>query len=318
MSTSYGGTSLVVYYGLKASRVLEELLASAIIASATHQQVTLFVNALDEAEAESAQRLADYFHHLVSKAKEKNVALKACFSSRHYPIIGSDHALEINVEDHNQKDIALYIEDKLIGMKVYTGSTRQITRRGLVEELTQQANRVFQWARLTIPLIKQKILEGESIDEIRDWLHDVPAGLEDVYVYILNNVIADGNRDQSFLFFQWLCLAERLLTVTEMRYALGAKDSEKALCRSLWEKIHGFIEDDERMKQRIKALAGGLAKVVSNGPKQHQETIQVVHQSVNDFLRTKRLALLSSYTTSASDPLIDTDKIISWCQGTLY
>ncbi|CAI7581948.1 unnamed protein product [Penicillium pancosmium] len=150
----------------------------------------------------------------------------------------------------------------------------------LVGELIQHANGVFQWVRLTIPLIKQRALEGESMDDIRSWLREVPAGLEDVYVYILNNVIAARNRDQSLLFFQWR-----------------------------WEKIHGFVESDGRMKRIIKALAGGLAEVVSG-------TVQVVHQSVNDFLRAKGLALL--YSISASTASIDRDNLPFHCQAALY
>ncbi|KAJ6095920.1 hypothetical protein N7486_006666 [Penicillium sp. IBT 16267x] len=294
--------------------VLEELLASAILASAKQQHVNVFVDALDEAGAESAQLLADYFHRLVGEAKKKNLALQVCFSSRHYPIIGSIRAMEINVEDHNQEDIALYIKDKLVITEAGDGSSQGMNKM-LVMELAQHANGVFQWAHLIIPLIKQRILEGESINDIRHWLNEVPAGLEDVYVYILNNVIAARNRDQSFLFFQWVCLAEQPLTVTEMRYALVAKNAQMPPSRRGWEKIHGFVESDENMKRRIKALAGGLAEVISSGDQ--NETIQVVHQSVNDFLRGKGLALLS-HSISDTMTCANIDNIVFQCQSTLY
>ncbi|KAJ5772329.1 hypothetical protein N7520_002858 [Penicillium odoratum] len=296
--------------------VLEELLANAVLASANHQHVNVFVDALDEAGAESAQLLADYFHRLVSEAKKKNLALQVCFSSRHYPIIGSIQATEISVEDHNQEDIALYVKDKLILTEVGNGFSQGMNEM-LVKELTQHANGVFQWAHLIIPLIKQRILEGESINDILHWLHEVPAGLEDVYVYILKNVIAARNRHQSFLFFQWICLAERPLTVTEMRYALVAKNAQIPPSRMGWEKVHGFIESDENMKRRVKALAGGLAEVISSGDQ--NETIQVVHQSVNDFLRDKGLALLShSTSTSATTTNMNIEDIVCECQSTLY
>lgn len=52
-----------------------------------------------------------------------------------------------------------------------------------------------------MPLLKQKIIKEELISDIRDLLVDVPVDLENVYVYILSNVITTRNRDQSFLFF---------------------------------------------------------------------------------------------------------------------
>ncbi|CAI7677649.1 unnamed protein product, partial [Penicillium manginii] len=294
--------------------ILEELLATAILASANDQHVIIFVDALDEAGAESAQKLAAYFHRLVDRADKKKLTLQVCISCRHYPIVESAQTVAIHVEDHNQDDIATYIKDMLLETELGDISSQEI-KEVLAEELTQHAKGVFQWAHLMIPLVKRKFSEGESISDIRDWLSDVPADLENVYVYILSNVIAASNRDQSFLFFQWVCLAERPLTLTEIRYALAAKTAPITPSGIKWEKLHGFVESNKRMKQRVKALSGGMAEVVSSG--NDEETVQVVHQSVNDFLRAKGLVLLY-YGISASIGSEDQNKILSQSQATLY
>ncbi|KAJ5694415.1 hypothetical protein N7536_004827 [Penicillium majusculum] len=294
--------------------ILEELLATAILASANEQPVIIFVDALDEAGAESAQKLAAYFHRLVDRADKKKLTLQVCISCRHYPILESARAKAIHVEDHNQDDIATYIKDTLLETELEDIPDLEM-REVLVEELTQHAKGVFQWAHLIIPLIKQKVIEGESISDIRDWLGDIPADLENVYVYILSNVITARNRDQSFLFFQWVCLAERPLTIVEIRYALAAQNAQITSSRIEWEKLYGFVESNERMKRRVKALAGGLAEVVSSG--NDEETVQVVHQSVNDFLRAKGLALLY-HGISASVGSGDINNILSQSQATLY
>ncbi|CAI7636814.1 unnamed protein product [Penicillium manginii] len=294
--------------------ILEELLVTAILASANQQPVIIFVDALDEAGAESAQKLAAYFHRLVDRADKKKLTLQVCISCRHYPILESARAKAICVEDHNQDDIATYIKDTLLETELEDLPNQEI-REVLVEELSQHAKGVFQWACLIMPLVKEKFIEGESISDIRDWLGDVPADLEKVYVYILSNVITARNRDQSFLFFQWVCLAERPLTIVEIRYALAAQNAQIASSRIEWEKLHGFVESNERMKRRIKALAGGLAGVVSSG--NDEETVQVVHQSVNDFLRAKGLALLY-HSISGSVGSRDMNNILSQSQATLY
>ncbi|KUM65315.1 hypothetical protein ACN42_g1775 [Penicillium freii] len=294
--------------------VLEELLAGTILASASRQHIMIFVDALDEAGAESAQHLAAYFHRLINRAEKLNVAVQICISCRHYPIMESDPAREICVERHNHDDIARYIKDIIVDTEVKDGPGQE-TREALAEQLIWQCNGVFQWAHLIMPLIRQKILEGESFDDIRCWLREVPIGLEDVYTYILNNVIEGRNRVQSFLLFQWVSLAERPLTVKELRYALAAQNTDLAFLPKTWEKIDGFVESNGRMKRKIQALSGGLAEVISTWG--YHETVQVVHQSVNDFLRAKGLGLLCRNIGTSTLPM-DGVKILFQCQATLY
>ncbi|KAJ5239541.1 hypothetical protein N7468_004160 [Penicillium chermesinum] len=294
--------------------VLEELLASAVLASATKQHVIIFVDALDEAGAKSAQQLAAYFHRLVDYADKKKLPLQVYISCRHYPITECPQTVAIHVEDHNKDDIATYIKDTLLQTDFGEVSS-QGTRDVLVEELAQHAKGVFQWAHLIMPFIQQQIGEGESISDMRDWLCEVPADLEDVYTYVLSNVITARNRDQSFLFFQWVCLAERPLTIVEIRYALAAKDAQIKPPRTGWERLRGFVESNEHMKRRVKALSGGLAEVVLSGD--DEETVQVVHQSVNDFLRTKGLSLLY-ISIKGGIGTQDMKNILSQSQGTLY
>lgn len=295
-------------------RLLEDLLVDAILTSASLKPVTLFVDALDEAGAEYAQQLVTYLHRLNDLAEKKMVTLKICISCRHYPII-SHRATEITVQDHNHEDIAAYIKVNLLADRMIGEAPDLGVWQNLVDSLIWQANGVFQWAYIIMPLIHQKVREGESPEDIWGWLPQVPAGLEDVYTYVLNHVIVHWNRKQSFLFFQWVSLAERPLTVSEMRYAITVNDADITLSPKQWPKIKGFVETDERMKERMKALSGGLTELVSN--QDGDETIQVVHQSVNDFLRAKGLAFLSELI-SGIRPSIDGEKIIFKSQATLY
>lgn len=276
--------------------VLEELLAGVILASASRQQVAIFVDALDETGAESAQQLAAYFNRLLDRAAKNNAAIRICISCRHYPIIGSvqAQAMEICVEQHNHRDIATYINDMLDEIDV---DPSEDMKQMLMEQLIQQANGVFQWVRLIMPLImpliRQRILEGESFDDIYYWLFKgLPAKLEDAYMSILNDMIEVRNLEQSFLLFQWVCLAKRPLTMIEMRYALVGNNAQITRTPKTWEKTYGFVESDERMERRIKALSGGLVQVVPS--EASNKTVQAIHQSVNEFLRAKGLAALSN------------------------
>ncbi|KAJ6000741.1 hypothetical protein N7481_001150 [Penicillium waksmanii] len=268
-------------------RLLEELLTEAILASARNQPLTIFVDALDEVGEKSAQQLADYFHRLNIRAEKCN--LKICISCRHYPIV-NHRGIEITVENHNHDDITCYVKDLIHSATGIENDSDPESWWDLTDDLIQQANGVFQWVHIILPIVRQKINEGDSPRDIRDWLPEVPIKLEDVYRYILTHIIKRENREQSFWFLQWVCLAERPMTLREMRYAMVAKDVDTTLAQTQWSKIKGFVEKDDNMKQRAKALSGGLAEIVPDGS--GELTIRVVHQSVKDFLRTKGLAFL--------------------------
>jgi ankyrin repeat protein len=80
---------------------------------------------------------------------------------------------------------------------------------------------------------------------------------------------------------QWICLAERPLSLTELRFALASDDLSIHRFQESAQQSTGFVESDTRMKDMTIALSGGLAEV-----KFHHggRIVQFIHQSVNDFL----------------------------------
>ncbi|KAJ5855042.1 hypothetical protein N7534_007585 [Penicillium rubens] len=290
-------------------KLLEDLLAKAILKSAAHQQVTLFVDALDETGETFAQQLLDYLHELNCSGHRTRVTLKICFSCRHYPIVNSDETIEITVEHHNFRDIASYITDKF-PRRVHDQEEWQ----RLANVLIKQANGVFQWVHIIMPTIQQKILRRHSPKDIRKWSRTVPSELEEMYLSTLDHVMDIENPQEVFLFFQWLCAAERPLKREEMRYALSTKDATIPASQP-WEKIDGFIKYDEDMDFKIQALSGGLAEIGVYG---RYNGILVVHQTVHDFLSNKGLLYLRSKVVDKSAPTIDSKEMMLQCHATLY
>ncbi|KAJ5973274.1 hypothetical protein N7481_010484 [Penicillium waksmanii] len=124
-------------------KTLEELLTGAILTSASQQQVRVFVDALDETGAESAQQLAAYFHRLSTRARKENKSASKI-------IIGGD--------------IATYIDDVLADMEEEEDITPDL-KGELMKQLTERANGVFQWAHIMVPLLQQRVLDGNSLDD---------------------------------------------------------------------------------------------------------------------------------------------------------
>ena len=283
---------------------LQEMLRNAVFELAAQQQVTIFVDALDEAGEEDAQKLAKYFHQLNDAAINSTAMVRICISCRHYPVVasvGTSAVVEIVAEKHNHDDIATYIRDHLLDDILSTDKSQHKEWKSLVEALIEQARGVFQWAHTVIPLISSMIRKGRSPEDARDWLSNVPADLKDVYSYILEHVISPDDQVQAFQFLQWVALAERPLTVTEMRHALATNSVEATQSTIQRQEFKRPIKADENMRLLTKTLSGGLAEVAQG--KGGAEFVQVVHQTVNEFIRAAGLALLSKLTGSATAPV---------------
>ncbi|KIW77089.1 hypothetical protein Z517_09535 [Fonsecaea pedrosoi CBS 271.37] len=276
---------------------LEDLFLKAALKAAQSQSLVIFVDALDEAGATAAQQIAAYFHQLyddsLSTTKSK---IRICFSCRPYPVPLKTLGAEIRVDQLNENDIISFTQDHL-KIEDLTGAQpdERPTWESLVEELTQRAAGVFQWVSLVVPMAAKYILDGKSPSEIRRQLRKVPKELSEVYKYILEHVIDRDNRPRTLLLLRWVCLGRRPLTVTELRVAMAATKAKTSPARLRYQDTDDFVDTDSRMERLIVSLSGGLVETTSDEEKT-DKTVQVIHQSVNDFLVPHGLAFLSSLT----------------------
>ncbi|KAF7511557.1 hypothetical protein GJ744_004145 [Endocarpon pusillum] len=308
---------------------LESILLHAVVTSAQHQPVTIFVDALDEAGEQSAREMATYFHHINDRTVIAAAQTKICISCRHYPVPATVPGIEVCVEKHNSNDIATFVKDHLhLNTLLTNDSPDRQAWHDLEVDLLQRATGVFQWAHLVVPMVNKYIADGDSPEDIRNWLQRVPEELGEVYKHVLQNVIELKHRNQSFLLFQWVCLAERPLSVTEMRYALAAKDIVTSPHKVQCHETSEFIKTNDRMKRRVKTLSGGLVEVVPHhgiySETTDRGTVQVIHQSVKEFLLTHGLALVASLKRKEAaewqtlTTIFPEEEIIHRCQATLY
>ena len=280
---SYTGTS---QWHLKE---LEHLFSNSIVTAAKSKCIVILIDALDEAGTNVANELAKYFHRLNDKLDEKRGIVRICISCRHYPIVSRIEGLKICVEDRNYNDIRSYVHDEL---------SSQISELDVWPELesdiTKKASGSFLWVRLVVPNVIRYALDGESLKSIRYLLAKMPRELGDFYRNILENVVEARNRHRTLLLMQWICLAERPLSIKELRYAMGSDVTCLHLPQRFCEDSEDFVEDGQRMTRQIIALSGGLAKVFRGGYgtdkfDERYTTVQFIHQSVNDFLRDRGL-----------------------------
>lgn len=255
---------------------------------AKSHKIYIFVDALDEAGAEVANDLADYFHRLNDFSSDAKGAMKVCISCRHFPIVGRTTSLEICVEENNLEDIITYVRSEISSKLQIEDASEADLWQDLEDDIVNKASGVFQWVRLVVPLIIKYNREGESLTYICQKIMKVPKGLGDVYEHILKNVIEGRQWARTLHLMQWVCLAKRPLSVTELRYALN---SDTHSTQESNESTRESITNDTLMEKLIRTLSGGLAET---NLQKKRVVVQFIHQSVNDFLLSGGLKFLLS------------------------
>ena len=281
---------------------LRRVLKSSLVSASKTHSLVIFVDALDEAGEDPARSIVKYLHEANEELLQSKHATSICFACRHYPIVRTHEGIQIRVEDENFDDISAYALSEL---------RRQIHPRDensgsdplneVQELISNKASGVFLWVSLVIPTIAKQYNEGRSLEEILEGLEKAPSDLKTIYEYILGLIKADDPR-QTLHLMEWICLAERPLSLTELRFALAMDDSSITPYQDSAQKSTRFVESDMQMKAMTVGLSGGLAEVKLHrerhrGMETEVQIVQFIHQSVNDFLLKDGFAWLDQNFT---------------------
>ncbi|KAH6720716.1 ankyrin repeat-containing domain protein [Leptodontidium sp. MPI-SDFR-AT-0119] len=265
--------------------------------------IVLFVDALDEVDSEGDSlitgELVGYFHQLNDRIVAAGGATKICISCRHYPVLAVNQGLVINIEEFNMRDVARYVQYQLkIGVEGWEQETEP-ARRALEDAIALKSKGVFLWARFRVPEIVKSVNDGVcSLENAPRLLDSETNELFPIYETILLRNIKVSLRPQALHFLQWVCLAERPLSVSELRFAMACDAKSVQANQVRCEDSMGFVEEDSRMRKLTKSLSGGLAEVRRGSG----TTVQLFHQTVTGFLRTRGLQILAGIPYLATVP----------------
>ena len=149
-------------------------------------------------------------------------------------------------------------------------------------EIMKRSSGDFQWASLVVPKILSLKDEGCSLEKIQERLQEIPVELSGLYQEILG-CKADTNDglDRSLQLMQWICLAERSLSMDKLRSAIAFDEDAryKSLHACLDPVVH--LGNNEDIEVLVKHLSGGLANIKEQGGKR---VTQFIHQWVKDCL----------------------------------
>jgi ankyrin repeat protein len=261
---------------------LRQALKSALLVAIQSHAISIFIDALDEASGSSAESIVTYIYELHEEFQSSAGQTRICFSCRHYPIHSRSKGFEVCMEKQNEADISSCVRREL---SERIQKNRRLSwaddLKVLQNQIANSADGVFLWASLMVSLVAKEYNKGRSLKDVLKMLQKAPPDLDSIYKYILTTLIDVEDRKDSIHLMQWISLAKRPLSVTEVRYALALDDSVIHEVYDFVQESEGFVKDDSQMKQLITSLSGGLAEV-----KEHRDSnvVQFIHQSVNDSL----------------------------------
>lgn len=260
--------------------VLQYLLRSALIRLG--QALTIFVDALDECDVDQVEELVEYFEDLGENAVLNGSQLNICFSSRYYPHVDIQYGRKIDLEDQDghEKDIAMYIRNKL---KVGKSKTAEEVKN----EIQTKAKGIFMWVVLVVDILKVEYKSGRIFD-VKKRLAVLPAKLGDLFKQIL---LRDQNNLRDLqLCIQWILFSKRPLKLEEYYFAAVAGLNSDEL--RAWDSDEVTTDD---MIRFVVSSSKGLAETT----KTKLKTVQFIHESVREFFLEDGLHQLWPNLTTA-------------------
>jgi ankyrin repeat domain-containing protein 50 len=261
---------------------LRNLLKSALVVANKSHTISVFIDALDEADENSVESIVNYIHEVHEELQSSVRQTWICFSCRHFPILTRNIGIEVCMEKQNEEDISAYVNREL-SARIHERKRPSWAHdlRALQNQIASSARGVFLWAGLMAPLVAKKYNDGKSLKHVLEELRRAPPDLNFIYRHILTTQVDAEDREHSLHLMQWVYLAERPLSLTELRYSLALDDSAIHEFQNSVQDSEYFVEDDARMEQLITSLSGGLVEVTDHGD---SNVVQFIHQSVNDSL----------------------------------
>jgi ankyrin repeat protein len=230
------------------------------------QPLTIFVDALDECDADEVEEMVEYFEGSGQCAVSSGTRLNICFSSRHYPHIDVQYGrkLSLDLQEGHEKDIAAYIQSKLkIG--------KSKTAEEIKAKMRDKAGGIFMWVVLVAEILYAEY-KGGRIFDVRKRLDAIPTKLSDLFREILWR--DQKNLHDLQLCIQWIIFAKRPLKPEEYYFAAVSGLSPDELRE--WDP-EDVTRDD--MSRFVLSSSKGLAETT----KSKCPTVQFIHESVREF-----------------------------------
>ncbi|PMD22533.1 hypothetical protein NA56DRAFT_570112, partial [Hyaloscypha hepaticicola] len=260
----------------------ELLRAFKILISDSSRAFFFLIDGLDEFDGEGAE-LADF----IQDAVLLRTNVKICVASR--PWLVFEDAFQrlpsLRLEVLTSADIYLFVTEKLCGNRMFLELQKLQPQEAecLISEVTAKPSGVFLWVRLVVASLLEGLRDGDSIQDLRERLLELPSDLERLFSKILDQLNPAYFR-QASIYLQLVGTAHKIpLSLLDLSLA------EDEFQRTTSFQIQPMSPDEvsfrtETMRRRLSSRCKGLLEVTWSG-----ETgifiVQYLHRTVKDYLR---------------------------------
>lgn len=269
----------------------------------------IFVDALDECGEAYAREIAYFLRDLTFVANFAGVALDICLSSRASPSISLMRCPEIFMDHNNREDIEIYVNSRF-SIAGVPDSDKWLK---LKNDIVKRSSGVFLWVVLVIDTVLRKWDEGANIQYLQQVMDSLPEALESLYSTIFTKINQE-ERCLAVRVFQWAIFAVRPLRLHEWHHILAFIREPPPSSLAEWQESEVFTENDDQLERQIRKISRGLIEVKKSADASFPEdietistcaragsldfergesrVIQVIHESVREFLQTSGLSIL--------------------------
>lgn len=298
--------------------VLKSLLI-AIFSSPPVKKAKIFIDAVDECDAEDYWHLVQFWGEL-TKTASTHGGLSVCMSGRFLPIL--PFVTSIIVHNGNGHDIQKYVDQKFEYTIATSGATWTLPLRRKVLNLS---GGVFLWVVLVVDDLIKKWAEGTSVQYLLGRLDLIPRELETMFAEMFTD-LDPVTKPLTLRLFQWATLATKPLRLHEWHHILAFIKDPPPLSLKAWSKSVEVTDGDEQLERQIKSLSRGLLQVSTMSAAEEPQdkafeamsvragagsfdlengetrVIEVIHESVREFF-------LKGRGFSILDPLIEPNAV---------
>ncbi|KAL3298814.1 P-loop containing nucleoside triphosphate hydrolase [Colletotrichum asianum] len=250
-------------------------------------RLVFFIDGLDEYDGDHDKMLKT----ILKWTKEHRSDIKLCVSSREWEIFAQRLAdcPRIKLQEITRRDMQTYVNEELYDNEEFTQvSLRSPEILNLAEIITEKAEGVFLWVKITLRSLRWGLLSGESVKELEARISALPNELEALYQSIFDSIRNSGHTSQ----IDKMRAMRTILTVS--RYAISEQESG-----TFWPSLfqvplmyYSFIDEYERDKDFA----------INMQVREMEESVQRERiEKARRMIYQRCMGLLETYTVPSDD-----------------
>ncbi|SPO07752.1 uncharacterized protein DNG_10447 [Cephalotrichum gorgonifer] len=225
------------------------------------------------------------------KTLSKSPNFKLCVSSRPWNVFedafGGNDALcrRLCIHELTQHDILAFAQSRMAEYprwKEPDFSAEQM--ESIIKDITDRAHGVFLWVSLVTRSLREGLVNGDTVLDLRKRLESLPADLEAFFRHMMNTVDPLYHERMARVLRIAVNAKESLSLQFYYMREFEEEDTDYALNKPIeWFFVDQIEDSLEQCRRRINARCGGLLEV-----KDHR--VEFLHRTVRDFLMTRDMS----------------------------